>query len=158
MPVRPTADPRGHLLRRYLDDELGREGYPIPWYSPADDGGPTIKDYVRELAGHRCVRCGHPYRKGAHGSGEWSPCDEGWTPGGPVRVLWSGEWVETDLTGDGCVIEVGNDHGPVEARWRILTVHHLTGDKADCRWWNLAALCQRCHLSVQGRVNMAQVF
>lgn len=37
--------------------------------------------------------------------------------------------------------------------WRILTVHHLDGDKGNCRWWNLLALCQRCHLSIQGRVN-----
>lgn len=37
--------------------------------------------------------------------------------------------------------------------WRILTVHHLNGAKDDCRWWNLLALCQRCHLSIQGRVN-----
>jgi hypothetical protein len=21
--------------------------------------------------------------------------------------------------------------------WRILTIHHLNGDKSDCRWWNL---------------------
>ena len=35
-----------------------------------------------------------------------------------------------------------------------LTVHHLTMRKDDCRWWNLAALCQRCHLSIQHRVNM----
>ena len=37
--------------------------------------------------------------------------------------------------------------------WTILTVHHLDGDKGNCRWWNLLALCQRCHLSIQGRVN-----
>ena len=37
--------------------------------------------------------------------------------------------------------------------WRILTVHHLTGNKSDCRWWNCIPLCQRCHLSIQGRVN-----
>lgn len=42
--------------------------------------------------------------------------------------------------------------------WRILTVHHLDGDKANCRWWNLAALCQRCHLYVQGRVKMEQTY
>jgi len=46
----------------------------------------------------------------------------------------------------------------VEAKWRILTVHHLTGEKADCRWWNLAALCQRCHLQIQGRVRMEQIY
>ena len=37
-------------------------------------------------------------------------------------------------------------------RGRVLTVHHLDGDKANCADWNLAALCQRCHLSIQGRV------
>jgi 5-methylcytosine-specific restriction endonuclease McrA len=42
--------------------------------------------------------------------------------------------------------------------WRILTVHHLDGDKGNCRWWNLAALCQRCHLTVQGRVQMDQAY
>ena len=38
----------------------------------------------------------------------------------------------------------------------VLTVHHLDGDKANCRKWNLAALCQRCHLKIQGRVNWRQ--
>ncbi len=38
----------------------------------------------------------------------------------------------------------------------VLTVHHLDGDKANCEWWNIPALCQRCHLSIQGRVNMGQ--
>lgn len=37
--------------------------------------------------------------------------------------------------------------------WRILTVHHLDGDKSNCRWHNLLALCQRCHLRIQGKVN-----
>ena len=45
-----------------------------------------------------------------------------------------------------------------EAQWRILTVHHLNGVKHDCRWWNLAALCQRCHLLIQGRVDMNRVY
>ncbi len=39
-----------------------------------------------------------------------------------------------------------------------LTVHHLDGDKSNCADWNLAALCQRCHLQVQGRVRMNQRF
>ncbi len=39
-----------------------------------------------------------------------------------------------------------------------LTVHHLDGDKANSRWWNLAALCQRCHLSIQSRVFMHRVW
>ena len=32
---------------------------------------------------------------------------------------------------------------------RILTVHHLNGDKSDCRYQNLVALCQVCHLRLQ---------
>lgn len=35
----------------------------------------------------------------------------------------------------------------------VLTVHHFDGDKSNNEWWNLMALCQRCHLKVQGRVN-----
>ncbi len=40
------------------------------------------------------------------------------------------------------------------ARGYGLTVHHLDLDKANCRWWNLAALCQRCHLQIQHKVVM----
>ena len=40
----------------------------------------------------------------------------------------------------------------------VLTVHHLDGNKANCDDWNLAALCQRCHLAVQGRTVMHQLF
>lgn len=40
----------------------------------------------------------------------------------------------------------------------VLTVHHLDGDKANCEWWNLAALCQRCHLKIQARVRMNQMY
>jgi len=34
-----------------------------------------------------------------------------------------------------------------------LTVHHFDGDKDNNKRWNLMALCQRCHLSVQARVD-----
>lgn len=40
----------------------------------------------------------------------------------------------------------------------VLTVHHLDGDKTNSADWNLAALCQRCHLRIQARVNMDQMF
>ena len=39
-----------------------------------------------------------------------------------------------------------------------LTVHHLDGNKANVARWNLAALCQRCHLKVQGRVFLPQCY
>ena len=47
-------------------------------------------------------------------------------------------------------IRCGSPHRPKEGY--ALTVHHLDCDKANVRWWNLVALCQRCHLKVQGRV------
>jgi len=36
----------------------------------------------------------------------------------------------------------------------MLTVHHLDGDKSNCEEWNLAALCQRCHLKYQAGKNI----
>lgn len=44
------------------------------------------------------------------------------------------------------------------SHFHVLTVHHLDGNKANVQDWNLAALCQRCHLAVQGRVKMDQGF
>lgn len=41
---------------------------------------------------------------------------------------------------------------PRDGKLRILTVHHLNGDKSDNRWWNLLALCQSCHLVIQAKV------
>lgn len=41
---------------------------------------------------------------------------------------------------------------PQNGKMRILTVHHLDGDKANLHWWNLLALCQVCHLQIQGKV------
>ena len=42
-------------------------------------------------------------------------------------------------------IRCGHAHEP--ATGYMLTVHHLDMDKANCAWWNLTALCQRCHLN-----------
>jgi hypothetical protein len=127
-----------------------------------------IPDYVREQAGHRCVRCHHPFVVGET-PGRWSPCDERCAHYGPIRTRRLSspqlrEWEEFILNprldgpagqylwGDNTDHE--GDPDDVEAEWRVLTVHHLTGIKADCRWWNLVALCQRCHFSVQTRVVM----
>ena len=95
----------------------------------------------------------------------WSPCDERCTHAGPYRYRLPG-WEE----GQWCqVVEHDRCNTPqqslrlspnliIEAAWRILTVHHLNGRKHDLRWWNLVALCQRCHLSVQTRVQMERVY
>lgn len=98
--------------------------YPADWKA--------INAAVCEAVGHRCIRCGHPYRKGAHGKGEWTPCDEKCTHGGPTR---------------------DDRYSQGEAQWRILTVHHFDGNKSHCQWFNLLALCQRCHLQIQGKVD-----
>lgn len=44
------------------------------------------------------------------------------------------------------------DHPHSPKTGYCLTVHHLDMNPSNNRWWNLAALCQRCHLSIQGRV------
>jgi hypothetical protein len=115
-----------------------------------------IKHYVRDKAGHRCVRCLHPYRSGMHGNGQWSRCDALCTHGPPWRCP------DMERMGDlfrptGDLID-GDPTLVIEAEWRILTVHHLDGDKCNCRWWNLVPLCQRCHLSVQSRIVMDRSF
>lgn len=67
----------------------------------ASDGKATRRA-VREAAGNRCIRCGHPN-------------------------------------------DVSTGH--------VLTTHHFDGNKANDQWWNLMALCQRCHLRVQNKVD-----
>lgn len=47
------------------------------------------------------------------------------------------------------------DHPHAPSPW-VLTVHHLDGNKWNLNDWNLAALCQRCHLRVQARVIFMQ--
>ena len=50
----------------------------------------------------------------------------------------------------------GHKHEPETGY--CLTVHHLDGNKSNIEEWNLAVLCQRCHLAIQGRVKMDQTF
>jgi hypothetical protein len=132
-------------MKLFAPVDCGLDGYPPEWHE-------TIKHAVREAAGNRCVRCMHPYEKGA---GEWSPCDTECRHGGPVR--FDGHEFDEPM-GDLAVASTVAHGTSVEARWRVLTVHHLNGDKFDCRWWNLAALCQRCHLQIQGKVQMPRVW
>jgi 5-methylcytosine-specific restriction endonuclease McrA len=119
------------LMRLYAPEECtGKDGYPPEWHA-------TVKHAVREQADHRCIRCMHPYVKGAGGT---SPCDDRCDHEGPFQFLEI----------DGLMVR--------HARWRILTVHHLDGVKGNLRWWNLVSLCQRCHLQIQGKVKMERVY
>lgn len=50
-------------------------------------------------------------------------------------------------------------HWPDESvTGHTLTVHHLDNNKSNIADWNLAALCQKCHLHIQGIVEMKQSF
>jgi 5-methylcytosine-specific restriction endonuclease McrA len=40
----------------------------------------------------------------------------------------------------------------------VLMAHHLDGNPQNCEDWNLAALCESCHLNIQGRIKMDQLF
>lgn len=119
--------------------------------------GKQRRSGVRKDAGHRCIRCGHPFENGKHGKGEWSPCDEKCTHNGPIRVgvfnsafepVW--DVIEKASKSAGLIVRMASS---VQAQWRILTVHHLDGDKANDQWWNTLPLCQRCHLQIQTRLN-----
>lgn len=122
------------------------------------DDGKAKRLAVREASGHRCIRCHHPFESGKHGRGEWSPCDEQCTHRGPYRfrVFSTDPWDDTHADPydpftppAGECVEVAD----VEAQWRVLTVHHLDGQKDNDAWWNTLALCQRCHLQVQTTVD-----
>lgn len=140
--------------------------YPSDW--------PQISDRVCAEVGHRCIRCGHPYEQGKNGKGEWTACDDKCTHAGPllgVKVEWLGTPEKINEAADLLAEMPGNplENTPtvaallkarppgetkiIVARWRVLTVHHLDGNKANCEWWNLLPLCQRCHLTVQTRLN-----
>lgn len=54
-----------------------------------------------------------------------------------------------DEAGWHCV-RCNHEHDPQSGH--TLTVHHLDLNPANCAWWNLLPLCQRCHLRIQGRV------
>jgi hypothetical protein len=53
-------------------------------------------------------------------------------------------------------VRCGHRHDPEDGY--TLTVHHLDMDPANSAWHNLAALCQRCHLHIQGKVVMERVW
>lgn len=54
-----------------------------------------------------------------------------------------------------CCIRCGVAHDPPA---HVLTVHHLDMNPSNNLWFNLAALCSRCHLSIQSRVVMDRVW
>ena len=89
-----------------------------------------IADAAKEAALQRCARCMHPRE------GNWKPKNN---KGSPVPC------------------DIACRHEP-DDKQRILTVHHMDMNKGNCAWWNLAPLCQVCHLQVQARVDWHQYY
>ena len=50
------------------------------------------------------------------------------------------------------------DHPHERITGHVLTVHHLDLNPANCRWWNIPALCQKCHLRIQAKVIMERTW
>ena len=64
---------------------------------------------------------------------------------------WSDIALEVKAAAGWCCIRCDRAHNP--GKGYMLTVHHWDMVKGNCKWWNLLALCQRCHLKIQARVN-----
>lgn len=125
--------------------------YPPNW--------PAVNLQVKIDAGFRCIRCGHP-------NGRWSqPGNDHDQVAELLRVRLEfkraprvypveggGAWLRHHMIpcDEQCT------HDPEVTAWRILTVHHLDGVKDNLAWWNLISACQRCHLTLQGKVHMDQ--
>lgn len=75
---------------------------------------------------------------------------------GEYPANWNEIAQATKEAAGNCCIRCG--HGNDRKSGHVLTVHHLDANKSNCAWWNLAALCQRCHLSIQGRVIMERTW
>lgn len=95
------------------------------------EGWTEFATALKEAAGWRCVRCGHP----AETVAERLPCDKGCDP-------------------------ARHPGGLNDGRQRVLTVHHLTNNKMEPfdHWWAFLVCCQVCHLHVQAKVDMDQIW
>lgn len=136
----------------WLSRVCGENGYPPEW--------PAVSLATKIEAGFRCVRCGHPNGRFVQAASD---------PELTARVLAAklgtdvlprvyhvegGAWIRHHLIpcDELCA------HDPRETDHRILTVHHLDGVKPHLSWFNLCALCQRCHLTIQGKVVLDQAY
>lgn len=123
--------------------------YPAEWRA--------ISLQVKIDAGFRCVRCGHP-------NGVFVPDGRSVDTvlGGTITGVTFSELREYNVEGGRWfrhhefLCDEQCTHDPEVTDWRILTVHHLDGVKDNLAWWNLMPACQRCHLTIQGKVRMDQ--
>jgi hypothetical protein len=149
------------LVRSIAEDRCERCGHPYrKGEHKMEEADPQTADQLLHPGLFDELPVAHS--QATQGKISWSPCDEHCAHGGPARIrnprVPDAGWQL--IAEDGAAVKVGEyaDSMEIQAAWRILTVHHLNGNKADLRWWNLAALCQRCHLHIQKKVVMERVF
>ncbi len=70
---------------------------------------------------------------------------------GEYHENWSDIAQAVKADANGKCVRCGHKHEP--STGYCLTVHHFDGNKSNNGRWNLIPLCQRCHLSVQQRVD-----
>jgi hypothetical protein len=76
--------------------------------------------------------------------------------GGPYPANWSEIATAVKEAARWQCVRCCHKHEPETGY--TLTVHHLDLNPANCAWWNLPALCQRCHLHIQARVIIQRPF
>ena len=72
-------------------------------------------------------------------------------PRGKYPPDWPEIAQQIKATADWTCIRCGHPHD-LNAGYTPHSASPHTGDKSNCAWWNLAPLCQRCHLTIQARV------
>jgi hypothetical protein len=116
--------------------------YPKNW--------PEVAKQVKEDAGYRCVRCGHPHESPK----ERIPCDEKCDLQRHPEISALAELVTDKTISNLQFFRSASLNLWPNQRQRVLTVHHLDGQKWNLRWWNLIPLCQVCHLIIQAKVDI----
>lgn len=116
------------------------------------DDWEEIAKRIKDKADWRCVRCGHPHET----PNNLHPCDSRCKLNYHIEVPREGvirialqEKAKRGMFGDG--------RSWFAQRQRVLTVHHLDNDKSNCADWNLAALCQVCHLHIQAVLDVFEI-
>lgn len=105
---------------------LHRGAYPPEW--------PLVSEWTKRAVGNRCIRCRHP-------NGDTRKK----VVAGDVWTLVASHLIVLQP----CDAECSH---PSDGKMRVLTVHHLDGNKDNLAWWNLLALCQVCHLQIQAKL------
>lgn len=145
--VNKTADAYGCPRYEVEWDEkvfFDEEEYPREW--------PERAKNVKDAADWRCVRCGHPHESPK----ERIPCDDKCDLTKHIEIAHIATMLQDE--DEKLYLFRRADNLWPSQRQRVLTVHHLDGQKYNLAWWNLAALCQVCHLQIQGKVNMFQQY